>query len=73
MSDKETAKRFGIRCTLPPNDPMAAPHLLGPKWESFRWFATAAERDLFLADYGREHLYSRPGDTPSIVYTKIER
>lgn len=73
MNTDTSAKHFGIRCTLPPDDPMAAAHLLGPKWEAFRWFDTAAERDAFLADYGREHLYSRPGDTPSIVYTKVER
>lgn len=73
MPDIQTTKRFGIRCTLPPDDPMTAPHLLGPDWEAFRWFDTEAERDAFLADYSREHLYSRPGDTPSVIYAKVER
>ena len=38
-------KNFGIRITLPEDDPMRAEHLLGPDWEGFRWYDTAEERD----------------------------
>ena len=64
--------RYGIRCTLPPDEPMAAPHLLGPDWVAHYWYATAAERDAALADMRAEHRYSRRGDAPSVVYAPIE-
>lgn len=70
---QDTHKHFGIRCTLPADDPMSLPHLLGPDWESYRWFDTVEERDAFFADYTREHVYSRRGDLPSVIYTKVER
>lgn len=70
---QESQKRFGIRCTLPPDDPMSAPHLLGPGWEAFRWYAGTRERDEALEGFSREHLYSRRGDRPSVIYTPIER
>jgi hypothetical protein len=73
MSDKKPQQRFGIRCTLPPDDPMAAPHLLGPAWEAYRWYDSATERDAALEDFSREHLYSRRGDKPSVIYTPISR
>ncbi|HKS94481.1 MAG TPA: hypothetical protein VJS16_07440 [Gammaproteobacteria bacterium] len=73
MLSQRTHKRFGIRCTLPPDNPMTAPHLLGPAWESYRWFETAEERDAFYADYASEHVYSRRGDLPGVIYTKVER
>ena len=66
-------KRFGIRCTLPPDDPMSAPHLLGPDWVAERWYATEQERDEALHDFANEHLYSRRGDKPSVIYTKVSR
>ena len=64
--------RFGIRCTLPPGDPMAAPHLLGPDWVAHYWYETAAERDAALADMAAEHRYSRRGDAPAVVYVPVE-
>ena len=73
MDTEASKKRYGIRCSLPPDDPMSDPHLLGPDWQAFRWFETIEERDAFYADYSREHLYSRRGDKPSVIYTKIER
>ena len=73
MSDKKSQQRFGIRCTLPPDDPMAAPHLLGAAWEAYRWYDSAQERDAALEDFSREHLYSRRGDKPSVIYTPISR
>lgn len=73
MSDKKSQPRFGIRCTLPPDDPMAAAHLLGPNWEAYRWYDSANERDAALEDFSREHLYSRRGDKPSVIYTRVDR
>lgn len=64
--------RYGIRCTLRPDDPMAAPHLLGPGFESFYWYATAAERDAALIDKAAEHRFSRRGDAPTVVYAAID-
>lgn len=66
-------KRFGIRCTLPADDPMSAPHLLGPDWVAERWYATEQERDEALQDFASTHLYSRRGDKPSVIYTKVSR
>ena len=71
MNAKNTRKRFGIRCTLPPDDPMAAANLLGPGWEAYRWYDSEQERDLAVEEFSREHLYSRRGDKPSVIYTKI--
>jgi len=73
MNAKTPRKRFGIRCTLPPDDPMSAPHLLGPNWEAYRWYDTEQERDQAIEDFGREHLYSRRGDIPSVIYAKVSR
>ncbi len=73
MSNAPSKKRFGIRCTLPPDDPMSAPHLLGPDWEAFRWYATEQERDEAIQEFSREHLYSRKGDRPSVIYAKTSR
>lgn len=73
MNTETRKKRYGIRCTLPADDPMAAPHLLGPAWEAFRWYESEHERDEAIEEFSREHLYSRRGDRPSVIYTKITR
>jgi len=73
MNNQTSKKRFGFRCTLPPDDPMSAPHLLGPDWVAERWYATEQERDEALESFSHEHLYSRRGDVPSVVYTKVTR
>ena len=73
MKSGEQHKRFGIRCSLAPDDPMSAAHLLGPDWESYRWYDTEQQRDIDFDDYSREHLYSRRGDKPSVIYTKVSR
>jgi hypothetical protein len=65
--------RHGIRCTLPASDPMAAPHLLGPDWVDYYWYATPAERDAALAEKAAEHRFSRQGDAPRVVYAAVER
>lgn len=64
-------KKYGIRLTMPENDPMRSPHLLGPDWEAFRWFHSEKERDEKFAEMRREHMYSRRGDVPSVVPEKV--
>jgi hypothetical protein len=73
MTDQESHKHFGIRCRLSPDDPMSAAHLLGPDWEAYRWYDTEQQRDGDYEEYSREHIYSRRGDRPSVIYTKITR
>lgn len=73
MNAKNPRSRFGIHCTLPPDDPMSAPHLLGPDWEAYRWYDSEQERNLAIQEFSREHLYSRRGDRPSVIYTKVTR
>ncbi|HVA55337.1 MAG TPA: hypothetical protein VNI53_06020 [Gammaproteobacteria bacterium] len=73
MTDPEAHKHYGIRCSLALDDPMSAPHLLGPDWEAYRWFDTEQQRDADYEEYSREHIYSRRGDKPSVIYTKISR
>ena len=73
MPKSDRQRRYGIRCTLPSDDPMSAPHLLGPDWESFRWYDSEEARDEAIVEFSREHLYSRKGDKPSVIYTKINR
>ena len=62
---------FGIRMTLPPMDTFQL--VLGDGAEMFRWYASAAERDAAYEEMCREHLFSRSGDRPTLVYEKIER
>lgn len=66
-------KQYGIRITLPPGDPMAAPHLLGEGWEGFRWYATEAARDEAMSEMRRQPVYYRKGDAPSQILSKVER
>lgn len=63
--------RFGIRVTMPPNDPLRS--VLGNDWRKEHWFATRDERDRTLADMASRHAFSRIGDTPSIRLDAIER
>jgi len=66
-------KKFGIRFTLPAGDPLRSPHLLGEDWEAYRWYETIEERDNALMELNHEHVYSRRGDVPSYVLSKVER
>ncbi len=67
------AKQYGIRITLPPTDPMRAPHLLGEDWEALRWYDSEEERDAAFEDMNRRIEYYRNGDSPSRILSKIER
>ena len=66
-------KRYGIRMTLPEDDTMRAAHLLGEDWESFRWYATAPERDAAFDDMLRDLPNYRRGDIVTQVLEKVER
>jgi hypothetical protein len=68
-----TKKKYGIRITLPPDDFLNAPHLLGEGWEGYRWYDTADERDRAYADMLRQPPFYRRGETPSQVLEKVER
>ncbi len=58
---------------MPSGDPLAAAHLLGGGWESYRWYDTAEERDRALEEMQRRVSYYRIGDQPSQELTKVDR
>jgi hypothetical protein len=62
---------YGVRISLAPSDPFR--NILGPDWSRTHWYATAAERDADLAEMSRRHEYSRIGDRPALVFTKVEK
>ena len=64
-------KPFGIRVSLPARDTFSS--VIGSDWSQEHWFASAAERDKALEAMRSEHLYSRRGDRPSLVFTAVER
>jgi hypothetical protein len=65
-----TALPFGLRVSLKAADPITK--LLGADWQRTHWYASAAERDAALAEMSRRHEFSRLGDSPAHVYTKVE-
>ena len=67
----EQLRPYGIRVSLPAGDPFTK--LLGTEWHRFHWYASADERDAALAEMSRRHQYSRTGDTPSLVFQKVEK
>jgi hypothetical protein len=69
----EQTKKYGIRGTLPPSDPMRSPHLLGEDWQWVRWYETEEERDEAFREAAKKFPYYRNGDQLSLVLTKIER
>ena len=67
----DVPKPYGIRVSMRPTDTFA--RLLGSDWHREHWYATREERDAALADMASEHLYSRHGDKPTLVFEPIER
>lgn len=65
-------KKYGIRVCLPGGDTMAATHLLGDNWETFRWYDTADQRDVAYTEMLRQPPYYRQGDSPTVILEKIE-
>jgi hypothetical protein len=64
-------KPFGIRVRMQSNDTFA--RLLGTDWQREYWYATGEERDHALREMAGEHLYSRVGDKPTLIYEPIEQ
>jgi hypothetical protein len=67
----DTPKPYGIRVRMRSSDTFA--RLLGTGWQREHWYATRNERDIALADMSGEHLYSRSGDKPTLVYEAIDK
>lgn len=67
----DVPKPYGIRVRIRSNDTFA--RLLGTTWQRHHWYATRAERDLALADMASEHLYSRQGDKPTLLFEPVEQ
>ena len=67
----DVPKPYGIRVSLPPGDTFT--RLLGPGWQRHHWFRTREERDRALADMASEHLYSRPGDRPRVIFEAVDQ
>lgn len=64
------SRPFGIRVSLPPGDSFLG--VIGSDWERLHWFATREEREAALRDMRGEHLYSRRGDRPTTLFTRID-
>ena len=67
----DTPKPYGIRVSMRSSDTFA--RLLGTGWHREHWYATRKERDVALADMSSEHLYSRHGDKPTLVYEAVDK
>jgi hypothetical protein len=64
-------KRYGVRVSLPPGDTFLA--LIDRNWELVHWYETERERDQALREMANEHLYSRRGDRPTLMFEPMER
>jgi hypothetical protein len=69
--DLSRPRPYGVRVTLPTTDTFAA--LLGPGWQRYHWYPTPEARDRALEDMASEHLYSRRGDQPTLIFEPVER
>ena len=64
-------KTWGIRLSLPEDDPMRA--VLGEDWQEYQWFASEAAREAKLGQLQRQFAYYRAGDRPSFVLERVNR
>ena len=72
MNNKTTSTaNYGIQIKLPEGDPFVV--LLDEDWSAEHWYTTEHERDRALQDMAQEHIYSRRGDRPTMIFTPIER
>ena len=67
----DTNTPYGIRVRLPAGDSFQA--LIGKNWERLHWYATEHDRDRALEDMAAEHLYSRRGDRPRLLFEPVEQ
>jgi hypothetical protein len=70
-SPLDVPKPYGIRVSMRATDTFA--RLLGTGWHREHWYATSEERDAALKEMASEHLYSRIGDKPTLIYEPVER
>ncbi len=66
-------KHYGIRITVPNDSTWRAPHLLGERWESYRWYETSEDRDRAFDEMSRPLSNYRRGDVPRQVLERVER
>ena len=66
----DVPKPYGVRVSIRPTDTFA--RVLGADWHREHWYATASERDAALKDMASEHLYSRSGDKPTLIFEAVE-
>lgn len=69
--DPGAKRRFGVRVRLDPRDPLR--RLLGDEMERVHWFSSQSDRDRALTDMAAEHLYSRRGDRPTLIFEPVDR
>ena len=67
----DVPKPYGVRVSIRATDTFA--RVLGADWHREHWYATASERDAALKDMASEHLYSRSGDKPTLIFEAVER
>jgi hypothetical protein len=63
-------KPYGFRVSLPAGDSLLG--IIGADWSRQHWFSSAAERDRALENMREEHLYSRLGDRPRLVFVAVD-
>jgi len=67
----DAQRPFGIRVRISPRDTFA--RIIGEDWVREHWYASKHERDRALQDMASEHVYSRRGDRPTLIYEAIDR
>lgn len=67
------SQKYGVRMTLPENNPLNAEHLLGADFNAERWFDTEAERTAFLKSYQTPFIFYRKSDTATLHYQLLEK
>ena len=67
----DVEKPFGIRVSIRSTDSFA--RIIGKDWTREHWYRSEFERDRALEDMASQHLYSRNGDRPTLVFEPIER
>lgn len=62
---------YGICIRLPADDTFI--NVLGGDNVMYRWYASEDARDRALREMRAEHLFSRAGDRPTLVYEPVEQ
>jgi hypothetical protein len=67
----DVPKPYGIRVSIRPSDTFA--RLIGSNWQRHHWYRSREERDAALAEMASEHVYSRSGDKPTLIFEPVEQ